>query len=111
MGDWQIADLVHHEQGRVRERLEPAVQASCSLGFLERCDEVGQRPVVDAPSALCGCHGETQSQMSLAHSGRPEEYHVLLPLHKAQLMETLDLLPFDRGLKGEIEVGQCLDCR
>src|SRR5690606_17680828 len=81
--------------GRFSEHLEPLLELACGLGLFQAGDEVGERAVVDAPAALgCG-NGETDGQVGLADAGRAEEDHVLLALHKAQLVQALDLLAPD----------------
>src|SRR5690606_22276523 len=108
---WQIADLVHHEDGGVGEHLEPLLELACGLGLFQAGDEVGERAVVDAPAALgCG-NRQADGQVGLADPGRAEEDHVLLALHKAQLVQALDLLAPDARLEAEVEALERLDRR
>src|SRR5690606_28776573 len=108
---WQIADLVHHEDGRVGEHLEPLLELARGLRLFQAGDEVGERAVVDAPAALgCG-NGAADGQVGLADAGRAEEDHVLLALHKAQLVQALDLLAPDARLEAEVEALERLDRR
>ena len=48
------------------------------------------------------------SGLSLAHTGRPEEYHVLPILQETHGGKLVDLALVDGGLEGEIEVVQGL---
>ncbi len=110
-GDGQVADLVHHEEARVGQHLEPVLQPAGGLGLLERGDQVGQGAVVDPPAALGRGDGQADGQMSLPDARRAEEDHVLPALQEAELVEARDLLPLDRGLKGEVEVFEGLHGR
>jgi hypothetical protein len=57
----------------MRQHLEPCLQPTRRLRFLERGDEVGVRAVVDATAALCGGNRQADRQMRLAHTRRAEE--------------------------------------
>src|SRR6266542_41983 len=52
--DWEVADLVDHEQAWEDERLEALQEVPGLLGFFQRGDEVGECPVVDPAAALGG---------------------------------------------------------
>ncbi len=93
------------------ERLHPVQELTRGMGFLEARDQVGQSAVVDATAVLGGGDRQTDGQMGLAHAGRTEEDHVLLPFDKAESRQRLDLLALERGLKSEVEVGERLDRR
>src|SRR6185503_7220848 len=110
-GHGQIADLVDHEERGIREGREPTCKTTGGLRFLERGDELGERAVVDAPAALRSSDGEADRQMRLTDTRRAEQYDVLLALDEAELVQALDLLALDRGLEGEVEVGQSLHGR
>src|SRR5262245_44464348 len=87
----------------MREHLEPLLQATGRLCFFERVDQVSERAVVDAPTALRGGDGESDSEMGFTDARRTEEHHVLAPLDEAELEEAIDLLTPHGRLKGEIE--------
>jgi hypothetical protein len=90
-------------------RLQPSLQAVCGLRLLKRCDQVSERAVVDA-STMLGCSDdETDRQVRVANTRRPKEDHALAPFDEAELVQTLDLLTSERGLKAEIEVAELLD--
>ena len=41
--DREVADFIDDEQGRMREHLEPGVQATSGLGFFQRRNQIGER--------------------------------------------------------------------
>ena len=53
--------------------------------------------------------GQADGQVRLADAGRAEEDDVFLALDEAELVQALDLLVLDGGLKREVEVLECLD--
>jgi len=108
-GVGQVADLVHDEESRMGEDLEPMGEPPGGLGFLQGLDEVGQGAVVEAAPLLSGLEGEGDHKVALAHSRGPEEDHVLVALHEAQLMEALHLVTLDGRLEREVEVLDALD--
>jgi hypothetical protein len=91
----QVADLVDYQERGVGERLESLRQPTPCLRLLQGADQVRERPVVD-PSAVLGRRdGQADGEVRLAYCPtppllsrvrRPEEDHVLLPLHEAELM-------------------------
>src|SRR5690606_9444920 len=92
----------------MRERLEPLPEMSGGLSLLERRDQIGEGAVVDAAAVLGRGDRQAQGKVRLPDARRPKEDHVLLALHEAELVQALDLLALDRGLKGEIEVAEQL---
>jgi hypothetical protein len=68
--DRQIADLVDDQQRRMREDLQPGLQAPGGLCLFEGCDQVGERPIVHTAAALCRGDRETDRQVGLADAGR-----------------------------------------
>src|SRR5215207_7256366 len=94
--DREIADLVDDQETGEDERLQAVTEATRLLRLLERRDQVGERAVVDASSALRRgdgeTDGETDGEVALAHVGRPQEDHVLVALEEAERVEALDLL-------------------
>ena len=50
--DRHVADLVDHQQGRVRQHAQPPGQVAGRLGLRERLDQPRERAVVDAPAGL-----------------------------------------------------------
>ena len=104
-----FADLVDDQDRRMREHLESTLKATGGLGFFERRDEVRERAVVHPAPALRSGDGEADREVRLAHTGRPEEDHILPALDEAEVMQALDLLTPQRGLEGEVEIMQLLD--
>ena len=49
--DRQVADLVDHQQCRMRQHAQPARQVAGGLGLGERLDQPCERAVIDAPAA------------------------------------------------------------
>src|SRR5438067_13694750 len=80
-------------------------------GGIERLDETDERAVVHAPPRLGGGNGQADRQTGLTHPRGTQEDHVLLALDEGELVQALDLLATDRGLKGEVELLQRLDRR
>src|SRR6185436_20141459 len=91
--------------------LQPRVQATGGLGLFERGDQVGERAVVDAATALRGGNRQADREVCLADAWWPEEDDILAALDEAELVQAFDLLPSQRGLKGEIEVPELFDHR
>lgn len=54
----------------MREHFETGVQSAGRLRLLERCNQVGERAVVDAAAALRRGDGETDRQLRLPDAGR-----------------------------------------
>ena len=69
----------------MRQHLEPSLQPTRGLRFLERGDQIGERAVVDATAALCGSNRQTDREMRLADTGRAEEDDVLAAFDEVQL--------------------------
>src|SRR4051794_4895308 len=83
MSDRQIADLIDDQQRRMREDGEAAGQMAGGLRFLKRGDQIDQRAVVDATSALRRLDCEADCEVRLAHTGWAEQHYVLFALDKA----------------------------
>ena len=110
-GDREVADLVDDHQRGEAERLQAVRQGAGLLGFLQRGDQVGEGGIVDPATAFDRGDGQTQGEMGFPDPRRAQQDDVLMAIEKASRMETLEWLPFDRRLKGEVEVGQGLDRR
>src|SRR5690606_29499525 len=110
-GDRQVTDLVDDQHGGVGEHLHALGKSAGGLSFLQRCDQVGERPVIDAAPGLSGGNGEADSQVRLADAWRAEKDDVLLALDEAELMKALELLAADTRLEAEVEVGELFDSR
>jgi hypothetical protein len=50
------------------EGLEPVAEPPCSLGLLQRGDEVDEGAVVDPASGLDSCDGEADGQMGFPNA-------------------------------------------
>src|SRR5579862_9617878 len=93
------------------EHRESSPQLPSCLSLLERGDQVDECAVIHSSAAL-GCrNGEADRQMRLANPRWTQEHDVLLAIDEAELVQTLDLLALDRGLKGKIEALERLDRR
>src|SRR5690606_29857847 len=99
----QVAALVDHEDRRVGQHLEPLLELAGGLRLFQAGDEIGQRAVVDAASALGRGDRQADGQVGLSDPGRAQEDHVLLAFDEAQLVQALDLLTTEAGLKREVE--------
>jgi hypothetical protein len=62
-----------------------------------------KRAVVD-PSPALRRDGEADREVRSADPGRPVQNHVLATFDEAELVQTLDLLAAQRGLKDEVQV-------
>lgn len=91
------------------QRLQALCEATGSLGFLERFDQVCERAIVHAPAVLGRGDRQADGEMRFADTRWTQEDHVLLPFDKAELMERIDLLSLDGRLKREVEIRQHLD--
>ena len=107
--DREIADFIDDEQRRMREHLQARLQSTRGLRFFERRDQVRERTVVDAATALRGGDREADRQVRLADARRPEEDDILAALDEAELVQTFDLLATERRLKRKVEVAELLD--
>src|ERR1019366_3780161 len=109
--DREIADFVDdHERGKT-QRADATRELPTHLRVFERGNEIGERRVVHAAAAFRGGNRETDGEMRLAHAGRPEEDDIFMALEKTEGMQAFDLLALDRGLKGEIKIGERLPGR
>ena len=81
------------------------------LRLFQRRNEIGERPVVDPPTALRGGDRETDGEVGFPDARWPEENDILASLDEAERVQAIDLLALDRRLKGEIEFGKRLGCR
>src|SRR5688572_24847972 len=107
--DWKVANLVDHEQRGMREDFETRLQATRGLRFLQRRDQIGERAVVHASSALRGSDRQANREMGFADPWWAQEDDVFPPLDEAELVKTLHLLATERRLEGEIKLGEPLD--
>ena len=103
-----IADLVDNEQRWKAERFHTVLQMARLLGLFERRDQVSERALVDASATLRCRDGEADREMCFPDARWARENHILLALDEAERVEAVDLLAFDRRLKREVEVGECL---
>jgi hypothetical protein len=78
--DREVADLVDDQERRKAECLHAVQEPAGKLRFFERRDEIAQRAVVDAPTALRRSDGQADCQVRLADAGRSQEDDVLLSL-------------------------------
>src|SRR6185437_2761365 len=100
VADREIADLVDDEQRGKAECLHPVQESARLTRLLERGDEIAQGAVVDAPPALGRGDRETEREVRLADARRPQKDHVFLSLEEPERVQTVELLPLDRRLKG-----------
>ena len=70
LADRQVADLVDHQQGGMRQHAQPARQVAGGLGLGEGLDEPREGSVIDAPSGLGRGDREAYGQVSLPDPGR-----------------------------------------
>ena len=75
LADGQVADLVHHEQGRMSQHTEPSGELARGLGIDERLDKRRQGSVVDAAAGFGGGDGQAYGQVRFPDS-RPAR-HIL----------------------------------
>ncbi len=74
LADAQVADVVHHEQGRMSQHAQPTGELACGRGIDERLDKRSQGLVVDAASGFGRGDGQAYGQMRFPDSGRPSTY-------------------------------------
>jgi hypothetical protein len=67
-----------------------------------------ERAVVDAAPPLGRGDGETDGQVRFPHAGRAEQDDVFPPIDEAEIVEAVELLALERGLKREVKVGERL---
>lgn len=96
--DRQIADFVDDHERRKAERAEAAGELATDLRLFERRDEIGERRVVDAPSALRRGDGETDGEMRFADAGRAEKDDILPALNEGERVQALET-----GLSGSFD--------
>src|SRR5690606_41251332 len=101
--DGQVAELVDRGDRRVGQHLEPLLELAGGRRLFQAGDEIGQRAVVDAASALGRGDRQADGQVGLSDPGRAQEDHVLLAFDQAQLVAALDRLTTEAGLKREVE--------
>ena len=73
----------------MREHLETLQEMTGGLCLFKAGDQISQRAVVNAASALRGGDGEADRQMRLPDTRRAEEDHVLPALNEAELVQAL----------------------
>ena len=95
----------------MRKRLHPVQELTGGMGFLEARDQIGQSAVVDAAAVLSGGDRQTDREVGLTDARWTEEDHVLLPFDETESRERFDMLALERGLKGEVKIGQRLHRR
>ena len=69
--DRRVADLVDHEQSRVRQHAQPPRQVAGRLGLGEGLDQSRERAVIDAPSGFGRRDRQADRQVSLPDPGGP----------------------------------------
>jgi hypothetical protein len=108
----QVADLVDDQQPIHRDRsMQCLLQSALALRGFQQQHQVGRchEPCLDP--GLCRQITQADGDMRFAHTGRPQQDHVLGPLDEAQSGELLDLRRRRADRKFEVELIQRLDRR
>ena len=104
----EIANLVNDEQPVLGQDFELVGQAVLEMGLFELLDELVAIHVVGGEAMLGRHKAQHGGQMSLAHTWRTEEYHVLPVFQEAHGGQLIDLPLVNGGLEREIEVDSCV---
>ena len=104
----EVADLVDDKHPVLGQNLELIRQTVLKVGLLELFNELVAVDVVGRESVPRRHQAQSGGQMGLAHTRRPEEYHVFPILQEAHGGQLVDLALVYGGLEGEIEVVQGL---
>lgn len=103
-GQWEIAELVDHEEFRSGEEPHAGGPAALDRGLVAAGGEVGGGGEVDPVAGLGGAAGEGGGEHGLADSGWADEQHVGGVVEEPHGGEVADEFLVDAGLGGEVEV-------
>ena len=104
----EVADFIDDEHPVLGQDLEFVRQAVLKMGLFELLNKLVAVDVVGREAMLGGHKAQGGGQMSLAHTWRSEEYHVLTVFQETHGGQFVDLALVDGGLEGEIEIVQSL---